>query len=723
MRPGPTRGLRRGGGAGAAAGNALGTLKAHWAKRWSTLRGRGHLRRAIGELVPASGVLAEVVLPLALVGLVSAVLAFNTEQSRLEDMVQRQANARLAADPDPEVAVVLVDSMTRSRFGIGADSRAMINCMVERVAAAEPRAIGLDYLFGDHARVPDLVPGFCASGGERLAVPAEVPLVVASMKARSSGYLEEVPPSPAFVDPGRVFHGYAEMAEDRQDGIVRSLHLVEQPAYASVPVTALSTTLWMAAQRTAGGAPRFHDLPQLRAAVARCREGTGDAGCAGIGNDDRVSRIRFLPPERHLRLVSAHALFSTACEEGGVDAPGCVLSALRDRIVLIGSSHAETGDLLRTPLYNDLPFSSALLQAGSDEPELAGVIVHGLAVLGLSQADGFVRPWPRGLSLLVAAAVLLLPILLLPALRWLARRGGVRWSGVWMVLAYALLLVLLGYALYAIAVASMLHGNRLVPLSLLVPALLAGVFLAWALHFIWSRVEALDRNGLASRHGGRFALLAPDAYAALARDVEAGVARRAFCLAIEVCPADADPDALVRDIARLQRDLFDDWELDRLVESGLAVPLLGNFGANRQILLVFPLGGDGRETFDALAGFCRRLARDAARPPRRYPALGPLRVSLALDNVNVLDVPGVVEHGLYAFTGRAFLPRAAAPDDGQMAISGVPAGWIDGGEEDEGTQVGLAPALAGACAGAGGGMDPGAGTGAGRAGGGDRHSG
>lgn len=91
---------------------------------------QGRWRRAAAEIAPPATMLAEVLLPLALVGLVTLFVALSTEQGRLEDLVQRQANAALAGPPAQKIAVVQIDDATRQAFGVGADSRAMINCLV-----------------------------------------------------------------------------------------------------------------------------------------------------------------------------------------------------------------------------------------------------------------------------------------------------------------------------------------------------------------------------------------------------------------------------------------------------------------------------------------------------------------------------------------------------------------------------------------------------------------
>src|SRR5690606_41551893 len=85
-------------------------------------------------------VVAEAFLPLAFVALVSLFVALSTEQGRLEDLVQREANAHAVLAPDPDVVVVLVDDATRSAFGIGADSRAMLNCLIAQLERAQPRS-------------------------------------------------------------------------------------------------------------------------------------------------------------------------------------------------------------------------------------------------------------------------------------------------------------------------------------------------------------------------------------------------------------------------------------------------------------------------------------------------------------------------------------------------------------------------------------------------------
>lgn len=621
---------------------------------------QGRWRRAAAEIAPPATMLAEVLLPLALVGLVTLFVALSTEQGRLEDLVQRQANAALAGPPAQKIAVVQIDDATRQAFGVGADSRAMINCLVRQLARAQPRVIALDYVFGDQPRVPDIVPSFCEGDGSRLHVPDGVPLVVASVRTRAAGYLQEVPPSPTFVDLARVHAGYAELVEDRHDGTVRGVILSSRDDTTAAVVPSLALATWHAATRDVAGEPRFEGPVALRRWLQECEPGRGTCPAAA----EAVQRIRFLPPDSTLRLVSAATVFSESCLAPGPVATTCPLHLLRDRIVFLGSSHAAANDHFRTPLFSDLPFAGWLLAGSQEHPVLAGVVVHALVAQNLLGPNGFVQPLPLSARLGLSALVLVLPLMV--ALLLLALVHGARAPATRVLagLAFVLLMLAFAWAGYRWAVAMMAQNHLLVPLSLLLPLFGLGLLLAAVGILLAARARALAAEEFAFRLGGPFAAIAPDAYVDLAARVRRGHSLPTVWMEVEFRPVAGRDAPVASDLARLQRDLLADLPLASAAQGRLALPILSPLQGDRCVLYIVVTDTGRREAATALDDLALRLQ---TRPPR-FPALGPLACRRREGTLRIFEVCEPHGRTTFAFTNAPILPdevhhEAIAPVD------------------------------------------------------------
>jgi CHASE2 domain-containing sensor protein len=599
---------------------------------------QGEWRLAAAEIIPSGMVVAEAFLPLAFVALVSLFVALSTEQGRLEDLVQREANAHAVLAPDPDVVVVLVDDATRSAFGIGADSRAMLNCLIAQLERAQPRVIALDYVFGDQPRVPDIVPSFCREDGSRLRVPATAPLVTASVKSRGGGTVQEVLPSPAFVDLGRVHAGYAELVEDRQDGTVRGVVLASRDEASGEVLPSLALSTWLLASPGRHGGTAAPGPGELRRSLADCAR--GQVYCPdGPG---QVQRIRFHSPGRALRLVSAATLFDGPCLEPGPLDAKCPLGLLRDRIVLVGSSHAEAVDHFRTPLFSDMPFAGLLFDREQEHPMLAGVIVHALAVQNLSDQRGFVRPLSTSARITLSALAMLLPILVAALLlAWPGRPGPL--SRLIAGLVFVLAMLAVGYCGHHWAVGAMAENHRLVPLSLLLPFLGLGIVLA-VLGAIWvTRARALASRDFVHRHAGHLAQAPGVANSILADQLRAGQGKPAAALAVLF---DAGQDAThesALEIARLQRDLLAELPLAGTKYEGDLLPLLSPPSTRGLTLYLVAQASVPASALEAL----RSLRERIGSRPGRYAGLANLELGLHTCQLRVLelrDFAGMAQH-------------------------------------------------------------------------------
>ena len=222
------------------------------------------------------------------------------------------------ARPAPEdIVIVAIDEPSLARIGRWPWQRAVHATLIEKIAAAKPRAIGIDLILAEaDTRDPE---GDKALARALRAHPRIVLPVL--MEARPGGPPQPLPPAPVFVAQGTRL-GHAHMETD-SDGIARSLFLEE----------GTGGQIW----------------PAFSLAMAREEPGTGEL--PGVRNPrepsdvDAWSRnhwahISFSGEPGHIRQISYVKLLAgeVAAEE------------LSGKYVFIGATAAGLGDAYPTPV-------------------------------------------------------------------------------------------------------------------------------------------------------------------------------------------------------------------------------------------------------------------------------------------------------------------------------------------------------------------------------------
>ncbi|WP_225782601.1 CHASE2 domain-containing protein [Xenophilus sp. Marseille-Q4582] len=344
------------------------------------------------------------------------------------DLALYDAVLRLdATAPHPDILIVAVDEASLQAVGRWPWPRERHAELMERLAAARPRAVALDMLFtepGDPAADAALARAFAAL---RAACPVFLPVTVRVPLAagRPPQLLRPLPEFEGAVTG--LGHIHAELDAD---SVARSLYLHEGTAAA--PWDALA--LRLAAASGAGPAPRGPDAPP---------EGTGW---------ERRSRLLlpFAGEAGHYRTVPAASVL-----RGEVPA-----SVIRDRTVLVGLTATGVGDRFATPL-----------SAGS--ALTPGVEINATAVDGLLTGR-MLRPVDPAAQ---AAAALLAVGLWMLLLRRLGPQGPR--NGLWALVAFALAALVLSAALQRVA-------RLWLPVAPWLLAALVG-YLLWS----WRRLAAL----------------------------------------------------------------------------------------------------------------------------------------------------------------------------------------------------------------------------------------
>ncbi|WP_183024252.1 CHASE2 domain-containing protein [Variovorax sp. UMC13] len=357
-------------------------------------RRKGRLRRMLARrlawLLLAGGLTALVTL-----------LTLTQPMPRFDRMLQDNASAEMRQPPSQEIVIVAIDEQSIAAIGRWPWRRALHAELLRRIAADNPRCIGLDLLLTeadlDHPGDDEVLATGIADSG----------CVVLPMALQSRGTQQpsELLPLPALAQAAAAI-GHAHLSLD-EDGVVRSVYLREGFAGRGWPHFALA--LQQAAQAYAGGPPPTGPAPRaMTGKPSGPWERSGHeaivftAGSAGTPPFKTVSYIDVLrgqvPPgtfRGRYVLVGATAaglgdLYATATPHPtglmpGVEIFASVLQALlHGRQVVVAS---PTQDLA----YNLVPMAVALLGLLWLRPlAVVALICALLAVrLGLHNA----RPW------------------------------------------------------------------------------------------------------------------------------------------------------------------------------------------------------------------------------------------------------------------------------------------------------------------------------------------
>ena len=384
-------------------------------------------------------------LTIALLGLV-AWLSTGSSLGRVNHLVQ-DVGLRLVSRPaHPDIVIVAIDDRSIAAIGRWPWRRALHAELVNRIAAHNPRVLGLDVLFNEEDLDYPADDVLLANAIER---SGRVVLPVLRRGYGSTSNAAELP-WPAFAGAAAGL-GHVHVAPDN-DGVVRSLYLHEGPAAAPWPHFAT------AMQCVAGGtAP---DCSAARTSVS------GQSSEGGPWQRTDHTLIAYAGGPSHFATYSYIDVL-----RGKVPA-----EAFQGKYVLVGAAASGLGDMFATPVSRQ-----SRLMPGVE------VVSH---VLDARLSGVQIRPASPALNLLfnllpVACALLGL-VLLGPFVALLTSAG----------LAVATLLLSVALPLWA--------GLQFAPAAALVGLVLAYPLWSWrrlsaAAHFLRLEMERLQQDGLSMR--------------------------------------------------------------------------------------------------------------------------------------------------------------------------------------------------------------------------------
>ena len=278
--------------------------------------------------------------------------------------------------PAPEnIVIVAIDDASINAIGRWPWPRAVHATLLDRLAAAKPRAIALDIVLSEPD--PDPAQDRLLAAALTAAGPVVVPVSWLAVPGQALRPLEPVLPIRSAVHLGA-----AEAAVDA-DGVLRHAFLHSGPASSSYPHLALALL------QAGGGAVH----PAVRTEVAPPQ---GEAAGAEGRRDDRLL-IRYAGPPGHFTRLSYVDVLS-----GAVPA-----TALTGRFVIVGMTAQGLGDTLATPvnaehhampgvevlantLYTlasgDALHSAPARSVGAVSAALVGLLVAGFVALGQRSA-------------------------------------------------------------------------------------------------------------------------------------------------------------------------------------------------------------------------------------------------------------------------------------------------------------------------------------------------
>lgn len=263
--------------------------------------------------------------PLALpLALLAALLLLSGWTWRADRVVYDLGLSLWRRPPPPDIVIVAIDDASLAAIGRWPWPRAVHSTLLERLAEARPRAIGLDLLLSEPD--PDPAQDLLLARMARLAngvAPLVLPL--AWQLAGPGAAPRPLLPVPALGEVVRL--GAAEATVDA-DGVLRHAFLRTGLGERVYPHLALALL-------EAGGETLSAHLPVTRAVA----QGDAQPPAGGWTRQDRFA-IRYAGPPGHVQRISYVDLL-----RGAVPA-----EQLRGRFVLVGMTAIGLGDTLATPV-------------------------------------------------------------------------------------------------------------------------------------------------------------------------------------------------------------------------------------------------------------------------------------------------------------------------------------------------------------------------------------
>ncbi|PWK92969.1 CHASE2 domain-containing protein [Fulvimonas soli] len=300
-----------------------------------------------------------------------------------------------------DVVVVAIDQKSLDALGQWPWPRGVHARLLDRLAAAGVRAVGLDIIMADADQAhpqDDLALAAAMRRAGRVAMP------VFAEPGELDGPLQELLPVPALAQTAAAL-GHVD-TPGGPDGVTRGAYLEAGLGRAYWPSLAL------AVDRLAGGAARGAALPGLR------NPEPGDAS-PYLWVRDHYVLLRYAGPSGSFGRVSYTDVLDGALPAG----------LLRDRLVLVGATAEGMRDILPTPrgLMPGVEYQANVLESlrrgllvtplGFTEQFLVGIAVLALASLPYGW-PGLRRPWLAALAGLPLAPVAALLLLRLAGLWW-----------------------------------------------------------------------------------------------------------------------------------------------------------------------------------------------------------------------------------------------------------------------------------------------------------------
>lgn len=266
----------------------------------------------------------------AVLVLLASALALGGWAWRLDRLVYDFGLALWTRPPPPQIVIIAIDDASIAAIGRWPWRRAVHASLLQRLAAAAPRAIALDLVLSESDPDPNQDTLLAAALRQAAPVVLPLPFGVASVAGAPPLALR---PAPALRGAASV--GASEATVD-SDGVMRHAFLHAGPAGAPLPNLALAL-LQAAGESVHPGLPVETD-DGLPAPTSAGSDGTASAA-PGWRRTDRFL-IRYAGPPGHVQRVSYVDVL-----RGAVPA-----ATWRDRYVLVGMTAQGLGDTLATPV-------------------------------------------------------------------------------------------------------------------------------------------------------------------------------------------------------------------------------------------------------------------------------------------------------------------------------------------------------------------------------------
>ncbi|WP_417783984.1 CHASE2 domain-containing protein [Terasakiella pusilla] len=417
----------------------------------------------------------------------------HTQSGFLEDYFHWRAS-QLVSQKEPDVVVIEIDDNTMFsdkgfipegslNTSTQIDDSLSLCSLVKLIAQAHPKVIALDYFFEPNKKKETFN---CGDGSKSIGENINVPIVVTSRLSNAGFKTREIEPSHYAVNHSSQLWGHSQI--NHVDDIARTINHAPNILNGNSP--SLAITAWLLSLIKEDGSRKFTSGKEVRNFLKSCKAGQKSEICNKVVHRllNEEHRIFYAPFKSSVRIESAKNFLQGSicakkihrCAEG-----------LKDKIVLIGSSHLNADDTFQIPFVINSETQSFFDFVSGSQP-VPGVYVHAMAISNI--IDGKVFAQDRRIEISIIGIIIFILLAVFMVILKQRSENSKFWiyclSGT-VIFTVSLVVV---YPMVMLRTETFYNLNLIVALIILIPAILLIVEIAIKKHLETLRRERNWKN-------------------------------------------------------------------------------------------------------------------------------------------------------------------------------------------------------------------------------------